>query len=207
MRFLMLSFAVAACTSTPEGPAAPTTVRAQLAQPTRLLVPATPAAGTITARRYTHDGWQTGTIDVAIANGELVASADATGQLALATFSVNAEPIDVPADVFGTPAQLRDVRLVLTAKPAAATTWTDDDNATATAMLALDLTWTLAVNGHATPLGAQLLPPIPVDVALTGTGGRVDATVDLHGAGELWSWAGLLELTDLQLALTATSSY
>ena len=199
-------FFVTACVSAPpDQSSAPTTVRDRLARPTRLTVSAAASSGTITARRYTHDGWQVADVAVPIANGELVATASAAGELELATLIVDAAPIDIPSSVFGTPAQLRDVVLVLAAKPAVTTSWTDADDATATAMVDLDLMWTLFVNGGATPLGTQHLPPIAVDLALAGSGDHVDASIDLHATGELWSWAGLIQLADLKLTLVAST--
>jgi hypothetical protein len=180
-------------------------VRERLAQPTKLLVSPAQSSGSITARRYTHDGWQEGSTPVAIANGELDASAGATGDVAIGTFSIGAQPIDIPASVFGQPAQLTDVRLALAGTPAMTTTWTDDDDATATATIDLDLSWTIVIGTAATPLGTQHLQGIPVAITFTGGGAEVDAAIAAHADGTLWSWADLVQLTQLQLSLSATT--
>ena len=93
--------------------------------------------------------------------------------------------------MFGKPAQLADVRVSLTTVTRADVQWTDDDDATATLAVDLDLAWSLVIDNAKTPLGAQHLPPIPVAIALAGAGDPVDATLALDGSGELWSWADL----------------
>src|SRR5947209_6256237 len=75
-------------------------------EPTRMLVAADQSSGTITAQRYVNGRWQSGTITLAVDNGELDASADAAGALAVARLSVNLESIDLPDSVLGKPAQL-----------------------------------------------------------------------------------------------------
>jgi len=68
-------------------------------------------------------------------------------------------------------------------KPLAQTTWTDDDDATATAMIDLDLAWSIAVNGGVTPLGTQHLPPITVaaDARRHGRSHRCDDVDECDG--------------------------
>jgi hypothetical protein len=197
-----------ACTSSavPEAPG-PTTVRDRLAVPTKLLVSAPQSAGSVVARRYTPDGWQEGTTAIAIDNGELDASVDATGQLEVAMFAISAQPIAIPDSVFGKPAQLRDVRLTLAGHPAFMTTWSDDDVGHATATIDLDLAWTIVIGTSATPLGTQRLHGIPLDIGLAGTGDEVDATIGAHADGEVWSWANLVQLANLELVIAATTAY
>jgi hypothetical protein len=198
---------VVACAS-PAAPSDPAfaSVRDRLtAEPTRLFAAAQPAAGTIDARRYTHDGWQDGTTSVSITNGELVAQLDASGKLAASTFALAIDPIAIPDEVFGKPAQLDDVRVTLTTAAHGDVQWSDADDATATLALDLDLAWSLVIAGQKTPLGAQHLPTIPVDITLAGAGDHVDASLALHGDGQLWSWADLVQLRDLELAVTAAT--
>ena len=206
----LLMLATACATSaTPEGPPPPQSVRERLAQPapTKLLVTATASSGAITARRYDNGGWDEGTTPIAIDNGELDLHLAADGELQLDNFAVAAAPNDIPPSVFGKPAQLRDVRLVLAAPPAVTTTWSDDDHATATASLDLDLSWTFVIDNAATPLGTQHLHGIPVQLALTGSGDQVDAAISADATGTLWSWADLVQLTQLELTLHATTAF
>ena len=198
-------FAACAASHSPEAPAADS-VRARLTEPTKLLMTAD-STGSLTASRYTHDGWQDGTIAIAIDNGELDAKVDASGNLAVDNFSVNVAPIDIPESVFGKAAQLKDVRVTLGEPPAVTTTWTDANDAVATASIALDLSWTLVVDGNAAPLGTQHLAALPIDITLSGSGDEVDASIGVHGTGELWKWADLLKLEQLDLELVATTAF
>lgn len=205
---LVLPLCLIACIDShkPEAPVAPN-VRARLSEPTKLMVATTSSTGSLTASRYTHDGWQDGTIAVTMASGELDTSAGTDGQLAISGFSINVDPIDIPPDVFGKAVELKDVRLVLGDKVEAATSWSDSDDATATATVTLDLQWTLVVDTNASPLGTQHLTGLPVAITLSGTGADVDASIDVDAMGELWSWADLFKLTALHLQLDATTDY
>ncbi len=209
MRSLFAIPLLAACASNPPaaGTASYDSVRARLAaEPTRLLMSASDSAGSITASHYTSDGWQTGMVALTISDGELDAHADADGKLAMTALEIDLGTIDIPPTVFGKPAQMRDVKLAMSGAPDVTTTWSDADDATATATVALDLSWTLAINNGTTPLGTQSLAPMPVDVTLTGTGDQVDATIAIHKTGDLWSWADLVKLGDLTLTLAAASN-
>jgi hypothetical protein len=162
------------------------------------------SSGSLVAQRYEGTGWVSGTATIAISSGELVASIKGD-QLVATTFDVSLDPIDVPESVFGKPAQLRDVKISLPAATSATATWTDDDDATATLQLRLDLTWSIAIDNGVSQLGTQHLPVIPLDLALSGGGDHVDTTLGLHGAGDLWSWAGLVELSQLDLSLAGAT--
>lgn len=203
-----LPVALGACIEShaPEAPPAPN-VRARLAKSTKLLVTPETSTASLTASRYTKDGWQDATIDVTITNGELDGKVGGDTQLAVSQFSINLDPIDIPPSVFGKPVTLEDIRLFMTAPATAQTAWSDDDDATATATAALDLQWTIVVDGNSAPLGAQHLPPLPVDVALSGSGADVEAAISLSAQGELWNWADLFKLKALNLQLEATSEF
>jgi hypothetical protein len=206
MLLLVPGLAACAASAAPEGPS-PDSVRARLSAPTKLLVSVPDSSGSLTASRYTHEGWQDGSLAITIANGELDARVAASGNLEVSAFSLNLAPIDIPESVFGKAAQLQDVRIVLAGPHEATTTWADADTATATAMVSLDLSWTIVVDGNAAPLGTQHLAPLPIDVELTGSGEEVDASIGVHATGELWSWADLLKLEALDLELTATTAF
>jgi hypothetical protein len=181
-------------------------VRERLADgPTRLFMGGGESTGLVTARRWTSGGWIAGDTSLVIDGGELSATVDSTGRLSLATFQVGVAPIEIPEEVFKKPAQLSDVRITLTAPATGASVWSGDDAATAKLSMALDLEWSITVNGGKTPLGSQHLPTIDVDVTLGGDADNVEASVALAASGELWNWAGLLQLSHLELALAATS--
>lgn len=203
---LTLVGAAACTTAAPAGTDSHDSVRERLADgPTRLSVGGAESTGTVTARRWTPGGWVEGDTALVIENGELIASLDGSGTLSLDAFSVGIAPIEIPEEVFKKPAQLSDVRVKLAERATGAVTWTSDDEATATLTVALDLDWAIAVNGGKTPLGSQHLPPIEVALSLGGDGSFVVANVDLVASGELWSWAGLLEMTRLELGLSAST--
>jgi hypothetical protein len=208
MRLLLaLTLFAAACTSSGSPPGTSyDSVRDRLSDgPTRLFVGADGSSGSITARRWTNEGWVEGVTPVTIEAGEVSAKVDARGQLTVDKLVVELAPIDVPEDVFKKPAQLDDVKVSLRTPTSGTATWTSDDDATATLTMMLDFDWAIVVNGGKTPLGTQHLPPIMIDVALTGAGDHVDASLALHAAGELWNWAGLLEMTSLDLSLAAAT--
>jgi hypothetical protein len=161
--------------------------------------------GSITARNYTHDGWQSSPVTLQFAGGDVTATA-ASGQLAVTALELDLQPIDIPPSVFGKPAQLQQVRLALTKAPdPVEASWSDADNATAAPQLAFDLSWTIAIDNSATPLGTQHLPVAPATLTLSGDGAQVDAALAAHASGAVWSWAGLLELDDLDLTLSAAT--
>jgi hypothetical protein len=200
-------FAAACASNTPAGEPSYDSVRDRLADgPTRLYVGSDGSSGSLTARRWTSEGWIEGDTVVTIKNGELSAKVDARGALVLDTLVVGLSDIEIPEEVFKKPAQLADVKLSLAKPTTTEMTWTSDDDATATLTLALDFDWLIAVNGSKTPLATQHLPPVMVDLALTGAGDHVDASLSLHAAGELWSWAGLIEMTKLELTLAAETT-
>jgi len=206
MRFLLAStlFAAACTSNPPAGGSDYESVRDRLsAGPTRLFVGGEGSTGSISARRWTQNGWLEGVTPVTIDSGELSAKVDSHGALVLDKLLVGLAPIEIPEDVFKKPAQLDDVKVTLTKPTSASAQWTSDDDATVTLPVALDFDWAIHVNGGKTPLATQHLPQIMLDVALTGAGDHIDASISLHAMGELWNWADLLEMTSLDLSLAA----
>jgi hypothetical protein len=204
-RSIALLVIVSACAGS-DAPAPPTarSMRERLAEPARLLLVTPRSGGAITARHYTSEGWQGGATPIAIADGELDVTADADGQLAVATLAISAQPIDIPASVFGSPAQLQGLRLTLRGEPVVATSWSDDDHATASAALDLDLQWEIATGASVLPLPALHLHGVAVAVQIAGTSQVIDAAIAVRAGGELWSLADLLSLADLTLTLAAS---
>jgi hypothetical protein len=188
----------------PERP--PASVRERLVeQPTRLMISTAESAGTITAeRRVSGSTWETGLVDLQIDQGEVVASADAaTGNVTIESLSFTLKPIAIPETVFNRAAQLSNVRGVLKAPARVMTAWADDDSAHLGASLDLAFSWALTVDSNTIDLGEPDLPPVSIDIELTGDGSFVHADVKAGAAGELWSWAGLIKLEDLHLVLAA----
>ena len=200
---ILLSFALAACTHTPTEP--PDSVRERLETEETQLVVTAESTGSISAQRRTSDGWVTGSVDLAVRAGELAVTADARGTLTIERLAVDLGPIEIPKSVLGYPAQLTDVRLESKRPAGITTSWTGDDEARARASVELVLTWSLTINGKTSPLGAPNLPPVPVELVLTGDGVGVHAEARIVSAGTFWSWADLVKLDDLHLVLAAAT--
>src|SRR3569832_1218027 len=156
------------------------------------------------ASHYTSSGWVSGTANLTIDNGELVAKQTAD-QLVADMFDVGFAPIDLPDSLFGKPAQLVDVRVTLTSSASGAASWTDADDATAKLQLLIFLSWKIGNDNKVTPLGTQHLPVIPLQLTLTGGGDHVDGAFTVHSMGDLWSWAGLLQLSEIDLQLSGAT--
>ena len=207
MRTLVIFFAASCASASSSAIPTEPSVRDRLAAPTRFVIDADATAGSIDAQRWTHDGWQAGTAAIALASGELVVRVDASGALTATAFDLDLDPIEIPEAVFGMPAQLTDVRLLLASQPpATAARWSTEDAASATIPVELDLAWSIVIAGTGTPLGTQHLPPLPLEIVLGGDGDSPAVRLELHGAGPLWGWAGLLELTKLDLALSGATT-
>jgi hypothetical protein len=203
---LLAGAALAGCASSPpEGQPDYASMKARLADATRLYIGPGESTGAITAARYTHDGWVSGTTPLAITHGEIDGSLDASGKLALSQFEVDVDSIAIPDSVFGKPAELKDVRVKLASPTVADVVWTDDNDAAATLTVALDLDWTIAINGSSTMLGTQHLPPVNVAATLSGDGQHIEASASMDAQGTLWNWADLLKVTELQLDLSAAT--
>ena len=203
--FALSCVALVACTSPDASPSEPTSMRERLATQTHLYVATRGSAGAITAQRRTDDGWAEQLVDLKLDGGELVASSTRGGAIAVTGLELSFETISIPATVIGHAADLTKPHLHLAAPAEVAAAWSDDDNAEASAELDLELSWSLTVDGASLPIGAPDLPPLPVKLQLIGDGARVTAELRLHAAGEVWNWADLVKLSDLELVLGAST--
>lgn len=199
--------AVVACADPIDRPvvdAPPTTVRDALRDGVvALAIAPDPGAGTVTARQW-RGHWEEGALTIDVAGGELAVSADRDGALAVDDLHVALAPIALPDAVFGEPARLTDLALALTAAVAPTrATWDGPDAAHATVTATLRLAWSLETQGRVTPLGPVTLRGLPLDLAVGGDAAHVTAALGVRVEGEVWAWAGLVELRDLTLALAA----
>lgn len=182
---------------------APGSVRAALVDAGAALAVSPRSGGEVTARVW-RGGWQAGQVDLAVAGGDLLLSADRDGRLRVDELALALAPVPLPDEVFGQPARLTDLAVELAADAAPAPTrWFGGDAATADVTLDLRLRWSLDTDGRVTPLGPVTLTDLPVALAIDGTPAAIHATVGLRADGTLWSWAHLVELADLTLALDA----
>jgi hypothetical protein len=198
-------FALTACTN--RSADAPESVRDRLASgDAELVVDAAASGGTITAERRTAQGWISGSAALTVERGAIVAAADARGAIRIERLAVALGPIAIPDTVLGYGAQLTGIHLAAERPSGVVTTWSGDDLARATAQVELELDWSITINGKTSPLGAPRVPPVPIELVLTGDGEAVHADVRAPAAGVLWSWADLVRLEDLTLSLSASTA-
>lgn len=168
----------------------------------RLFVAPERSAGSIRAERLAGEGWETGLVDLHVDSGELALRA-AGNAILIERFALGLAPIEVPASVTGHRAQLVDVRAELAQPVLAPAVWDDDDEAHVSTRVQLELSWALRVDEVELSLGAPTLPPLPLELTLTGTGEIAHAEVRMLAAGEIWSWADLVRLVDLFVLVSA----
>jgi hypothetical protein len=208
MKYLIvISLFATACTDVPLNGPHYNSVRERLsAAPTSLFVHDEASSGAITARRRGSDEWIVGTTGVTIERGYVRAGIDANGQLEIDQLEVALAPITLDG-VFAKPAVLQDVVLRLAEGVHSEATWASPDAARATLQMELAFDWAIAIDGgEPYPLASQRMPLQHVDVVLTGDGDHVDAFIDVDAAGELWNWADIVQITALDLSLTAATA-
>jgi hypothetical protein len=199
---------LAACSSDPADMSTPpASVRDVLAgEGTSLAVASGSSTGAIVARLW-RTGWEDDRIELAIGAGELAVSTNASGDIVVEELSFSLAPIALSDEVFAEPAALTDLHVELAADaPPAPTAWADANTATASTAISLRLSWSLQIGDDVTPLGPIVMASLPVELAVGGGPARVEASLALESTGTLWSWAHLIELADLSLAISATSS-
>lgn len=200
---LSTSLAISACADPSE---APLSVRDRLASAeTQLPALSAESSGSITAKRRTSDGWASGTAAISVEHGELTLVADKRGGLSIEHLALDLGSIELPRSLLGYEARLTDIHLRSGRPTAGSTQWTGDDLARVTAQLPLELTWSLTIRGEPSPLGAPRLPPVPIELVLTGDADTLRAELSARSPGVLWSWADLLKLEDLTLFVTAST--
>lgn len=198
-----IPLAISACV---DPSAAPLSVRDRLASSDAQLVAlAAESGGSITAKRRTSDGWASGTAALSVSHGELTLAAGKRGSLSIDHLALDLDPVELPRSLLGYEARLTDIHLRSGRPTASATHWTGDDLARVTAQLPLELTWSLTIRGEPSPLGAPRLPPVPIEILLTGDADTLHADLRARSPGVLWSWADLLKLEDLTLFVTAST--
>ncbi len=189
-----------------EEPEPPATTRERLATPRQLEIMPGDGVVSVAATRHT-DTIETGQIDMTILGGDLEVSAQPGGELVIHRLLV------VLDDVVLSETELPPNGITLTgislrlAEPAIAqATWqSDGDVAAAEASLDLDFDWAvLGDDGTPLPLGVQHIGAVDVtlDVA-SDAEGRVAVTLRAARDGELWDWAGIVELADLRVSLAS----
>lgn len=202
---ILVSSSLVACTNAPSGTTdTADSVRERLSTDARMWIAPIDLAGAITAERRTSGSWSGSTVDLGIENGEVILSAE-QDDVIVEGFQLTFAPMQLPQGLFGgQTAELSNVRFDLKNTARTPAQWTSDNAASFIAMLDVEIHWTLELDGSPAPLGSPKLPPVPVEVTLSGDGAHVDAELRLHAGGELWNWAGLVKLSELQLTVDAS---
>ena len=203
---LLLLLVIPACNielaDPPEPP--PASMRERLADLTRLQVAPAASSGSVMVGKKDAGAWETSGVALAIENGELFVSSDAPDAVTLEGFQVSFAPFALPAGTFGEhDARLEHVRVDVETATRAPAVWTSDNHVTLALELAITLSWTLTIDGSPTPLGSPRLPLVPIELSLSGDGQVIDAELRATAPGDLWSWAGLIKLGELQLVVGA----
>lgn len=155
--------------------------------PTEWTIAAPDSAGTIVAAHRVSGGWSDQSTVLAITGGHIIAS-DADSSV-IEELALSVGPIEVPPTVLGYPVQFTDIELTLE----------QPTTLSPRGEVQLALTWSLTNHGVTSPLGAPKLPPFPAEVIFDNNAARLTLALP----GEVWQWADLVRLSDLELAIVA----
>lgn len=173
----------------------PASVRERLATPEAL--PLQPAASVVTV-----DGAR-----FQVQHGELSIGVDPDGSLRLDALDLALPDVTVTLPQLPDPGlRLVGVRVSLPEPVAGATTWSfEEDWATADVTAELRLDWSVVTpGGRLIDLAPQRVADVPLDLDVyVDQDGRLTAAVFGVRPGVFWSWAGLFEMSDLELELRA----
>jgi hypothetical protein len=184
----------------------PPTLRGHLATPRGMSLPAGGTVQLKAERKY--DGAQVATPALPVEIGRLAMRAEYSGALVIdqltfdvANITVGREAIP-PDGVTLTDIQVRLAHPVTIDR----TVWSDDGSfASGDVRFDLLLDWAiLGGSDQVFPLATQHIEGVPARLSVgLGDDGIVTATLDAETGGVFWSWAGIIELSDLHLVLQA----
>jgi hypothetical protein len=185
-------------------PDPPSTSRGHLAQPRTFTVKPGGTA-TLTAKRFLGDDIVE-TTTLPILGGELVVQAQADGRLTVHTMSLDFGNIRLSAEIVPPNGlDLMDIKVSLE-RWVAETRWSSDlASAEGSAETELQLDWALQAAEGVLPLAPQRIEKVPLTLDIVpASDGKLTATVAATRAGSFFIWTGIIELTDLTLAVEAT---
>lgn len=148
-------------------------------------------------------GAATETRSLAVTSGDLTVHADADGRLVVDKLALSLADVWIDSMNFG----LTGLEVTVESEAPAQTAWAADErSAAATGTVALQLDWSLVAFGRVLPLGTLRLEHIPVMLTVSIVDSH-DITLTVQGQedGMFWSWAGLVELSDLAIHVEAGS--
>jgi hypothetical protein len=188
-------------------PGASGTLRERLATSRGMTMPAEGTVQLTASRKY--DGVATSTPELGVDEGRLALRAEHEGALVFDQLDFQVADVTIGADTVP-PAglTLTDIRVHLE-RPAYAprTEWSDDGSfAQGKAEFDLLLDWSiLGAGGQTFPLATQRIAAVPAKVSVgASVAGEVTVSFDATVTGTFWSWAGIIEMSDLHLVLQAT---
>lgn len=83
--------------------------------------------------------------------------------------------------------------------------WSEDRNHASSSMQTeLGFDWSMKRDGVVTPLGGQSLRELPMELSLSSTTDGVHLDIAIDSEGTVWSWLGLVELSDVSFYLEAS---
>jgi hypothetical protein len=184
----------------------PSTLSGYLGAPRGMTLPAGGTVRLTAARKF--DGAQVVTPDLAVRTGKISVRANREGALVVDQLSFDVADITIGgAAIPPDGVTLTHIRVAL-ARPVVIdrTTWSDDGSfAEGEVSFDLLLDWALLGGGNqAFPLATQRINGVPARLSLGLGEDGVTATLDASNGGVFWSWAGIIELSDLHLVLQAT---
>jgi hypothetical protein len=113
--------------------------------------------------------------------------------------------VALPSDIRPGDLRLIDISTTTLAPMTCTASWTSDI-AWCGGELEVQLDWSLAEGDSVYPLGSQPLRGLSVNVAAILTGDTLTLQIAGDTEGTVWSWAGVAELRDLSLHVTASAS-
>jgi hypothetical protein len=183
-------------------PTGPTTPRAMLETP-RTLSLGKASKLEVTASKDI-GGDDTETEALAVTTGDVTVHAGADGQLVVDRMTLSLADVWIASMDFG----LTGLRVTVASEAPAQTAWSaDGTGAAATGMVTMALDWQLVAFGRVLPLGTLRLDHVPVMMTVSVVDAH-DITLTIQGQedGLFWSWAGLVELSDLAIHLEAATN-
>ncbi|HET6610536.1 MAG TPA: hypothetical protein VFG83_01030 [Kofleriaceae bacterium] len=196
----------------PSAPATPeaqptTSLRESLRAPADLAVMADAETSFVTLTAGHVPSGASKAVEMAVLGGDLDVHTTVAGLLVIDTLAVELSDLEVPA-AFVPPEgiALTGVIAHLDGPKAVEAEWSADGS-TATAELSLDVVVDWAIrseDGEVIQLSPLVITGMTMDVSLArGSDGHIAAHLSGLSSGAFWSWAGILELSDLSVEVSA----
>ncbi len=178
------------------------TTRGILADPQPFAVVAAESAASLHAELRRGDKLEEADVALVVTGGAFTAGAPGA-RITLDALQIDVGDIALPVDIFPARLILTQVHVHLATPMSSPAYWTDDDEAaTGAGQGDLTLDWSLAVDGNTYGLGSQTLTGLGFALALTRDDAGVRLELGAVAEGVMWSWADLVALGDLDLAVT-----